>query len=91
MKAILWDGNNQIHGSIKLNKEVLCFILSDFGETNLKFEIPIRQIDTISYFKPFDIIVRGVVIITIDGHHNVLIVLNPIRLKRIIETSRQQM
>ena len=48
MKAILWDGNKKINGELNLEKKRIQFRLSDFGKTDLDFDLAYKEIKKVS-------------------------------------------
>lgn len=86
MKAILWDGQNQIKGELILEKKRIKFSLMDFSETDLDFDLAYREIKEVSYYKLYDHSDSGLRIISDQGTSNVFIVDEPQKMKRSIET-----
>ena len=85
MKAILWDGHKQINGELILQKKRLEFRLSDFGETDLDFDVSYREIREVKYHSLYKLTGVAVEIISEQGRHNIFIVDDPMNVKKAIE------
>jgi hypothetical protein len=82
LAAILWDGSNKIHGKLVLGAEALSFVLSDFANTDLEFEIRYDEISIIDNHSLFGLDERGINKISKSGKSNVFNVAIAIVLKQ---------
>ena len=86
MKAILWDGQNQIKGELVLEKKRIKFSMLDFSETDLDFDLAYREIETVSYYQLYGNANNGLKITSDQGTSNIFILEEPHRIKQSIET-----
>lgn len=85
MKAILWDGNKQIIGILKLKKNLLQFELEDFTNTNLNFSLPYLNVKKIRFQTIYQTSELCVKIVTHKGSVNVFVVEQPQKLKKLMD------
>jgi hypothetical protein len=74
LKAILWDGNKQIHGFLILESEHLVFRLNDFAETSLHLIIPYDEIESVVKYKLYGFVNKAIRINSKEGKRNVFVV-----------------
>lgn len=85
MKAILWDGNKQLHGELILGKKRIRFELADFKDTDLDFDLTYGQIKDITYQSIFDSAQLSIKITSCFDRSNVFVVDDPMELRRRVE------
>ena len=85
MKAILWDGYNQIKGELVLEKRRIKFKLLDFSDTDLDFDLAYQEINEVSYYKLYGNANKGLKITSDQGTSNVFIVAEAKIIKQSIE------
>lgn len=74
MKAILWDGNKQLHGELVFSESQIRFEMTDFEETNLSFDIDYENVANVEYHRMYGEKLSGIEIITKAGEKNVFVV-----------------
>lgn len=84
--VFLWDGEmGRIIGNLQISPTKLTFTPSGFENTNLTFDLLIRDIVSIKIQKIFDISLNGLLIQTLEDKRNLFIVENPISLRDTIK------
>lgn len=73
-EAILWNGQQQIMGTLTLGTGQLEFKAYGFLNSHLKLEIPIDTIETVETFLIYGITRRGVSIRTWEGQCDLFVV-----------------
>jgi len=86
MKAILWDGHNQIKGELILEKKRIKFRLADFSDTDLDFDLAYQEIQAVTYHSLYEISLSGLKIKSKHDKSNIFIVEEPEKLKEAIQT-----
>ena len=85
MDAILWDGQKQLKGKLTFDEKELKFNLVDFPNTDLDFDVRYSNIKEVNYHSVFDLVNKGIEIVTVAHKSNVFIVEDPIEVKTEIE------
>ena len=85
VKAILYDGHKKLPGELILDDLGIHFILSDFDQTDLGFDIKFEDVENVRYHKIFDLQVNGIQIKTKKGGENVFVLDDPNRVKEQID------
>ena len=84
MKATLWDGSKQLHGSLELLENGLFFSLNNFSRSNLNLDIPYEHIENVRLYRVYKISLEGLEIVTKDGKQNVFVMEDASNIKRLI-------
>ncbi len=84
VEAILWDGYNKIQGELVLGAEALSFVLSDFGNTDLEFDLPYKEVLGIDIHHIYGISRLGIQINSKNSKQNIFIVADPKQVREII-------
>ncbi len=74
MKAILWDGNKQIHGTLSFDEESLKLDMLDFQNTALVFCIDYADIKEVKRSRVYDLQSHALKIVTKAGRSSTLVV-----------------
>jgi len=85
MNAILWDGNKQLNGDLEFKKNLISFRLTDFQNTNLDFDVEYADIQEVKYCNVFNLVNKGIEIVTKAQTKNIFILDNPKRAKSLID------
>lgn len=85
VNAILWDGNKQLQGKLIFEKKRIKFKLHDFSHTDLDFDLAYKEIQSVNYYKLYELEPSGLEIISIQGRSNIFILENPQEIKKSID------
>jgi len=85
MLAIFWDGQRQLKGELLFKKNEVSFQFVDFSNSDLDFALSYADIREVNYLDLYNLVGKGIEIITRKGSKNVFILNNPIKAKHDLE------
>ena len=75
--ASLYNGKQQLPGTLILTDEHLLFTFDDFSQSHLNLQIPINEIEQVEEFLIFNISRNGLKITSKDGHLDLFVLNDP--------------
>ncbi len=75
--ASLYNGKQQLPGTLILTDEHLLFTFEDFSQSHLNLQIPINEIEQAEEFLLFNISRNGLKITSRGGHFDLFVLDNP--------------
>ncbi len=75
--ASLYNGKQQLPGTLILTDEHLLFTFDDFSQSHLNLQIPINEIEQVEEFLIFNISRHGLKITSKDGHLDLFVLNDP--------------
>jgi hypothetical protein len=73
----MWDGVNKLQGELILDTTAIKFRLIDFSKSDLQMNLPLSDIDTVSYESVYGLNLKALKIISIEGRSNIFVIENP--------------
>ncbi len=80
--ASLWDGRQQLPGTLSLTPKNLFFKFDNFQKSHLNLRIPLDQIEKAESFLIFEISRKGLKITGAEGHEDLFVLDDPIAFKK---------
>ncbi|MCB9293179.1 MAG: hypothetical protein H6559_08680 [Lewinellaceae bacterium] len=76
-EAVLWDGKNQLEGTLILTRQALAFRQHAFPKGHLHWEVQLQDIKELQTFLLYDMASNGMRITSISGREDLFVITEP--------------